>query len=125
MNNLSNAITICIGSNCGDRLAAISSAITGCRHFLNECKVSDIYETPEIHGKGAPYLNAVLSGRCDKDFAEMQASFKQMEIDCGRDELCRQQGRVPLDIDIVIWNSDIVRPSDFAQSFFQLGYSQL
>ena len=48
-----------------------------------------------------------------------------MEYDFGRDSEARERGDVPLDVDIVLFDAEIVRPRDFSQSFFRIGYESL
>lgn len=121
----SHLVWLSFGSNCGEREALISKAIKIIGESLKEVSFSDIYETPEIHGKGAPYLNAVMKGHTFKSFEIFNQELKEYEISEGRDSECRLRGLVPIDIDIVIWDSKVIRPKDFSASFFQLGYQNL
>ena len=34
-------------------------------------------------------------------------------------------GKIPLDIDIVVWNGEIIRPQDWKQDYFQTGLKEL
>ena len=34
-------------------------------------------------------------------------------------------GVIPIDLDIVIWNNNIIREKDFNQKYFQIGWHQL
>lgn len=118
-------VVVSLGSNEHPRCRRIEEAIAAMRSLLSDCEVSDIYETPEIHGIGDPYMNAVLSGRTRMDQVELERFSKQYEIEVGRDVMARKEGRVPIDIDIVIWDGTVVRPKDYAQSFFKIGYTAL
>ena len=40
------------------------------------------------------------------------------------DEL-RANGIEPIDLDIVVWNGEVVRPADYAQQYFQKGWHQI
>jgi 2-amino-4-hydroxy-6-hydroxymethyldihydropteridine diphosphokinase len=35
------------------------------------------------------------------------------------------KGNVPIDIDIVLWNGDIIKENDFKQSYFQIGWNEI
>lgn len=118
-------VVMSLGSNEHPRCGRIMEAISAMRVLLSHCKVSGIYETPEIHGCGDPYMNAVLSGRTSMDRTDLERFSKQYEVEAGRDALARKEGRVPIDVDIVIWDGTVVRPKDYAQSFFKIGFTAL
>lgn len=122
---LLHEVVVSLGSNEHPRCRRIEEAIATMRRVLSECEVSDIYETPEIHGFGDPYMNAVLAGRTRMNHAALEHFSKQYELGAGRDVMAREEGRVPIDIDIVIWDGTVVRPKDYAQSFFRIGYTAL
>lgn len=118
-------VVVSVGSNCGDRAENVRGALEWLSAHIMDTRCSDIYETPEIHGKGSPYMNAVLVGSTPQDIAELNASFKKYELSQGRDADARAAGMVPIDVDIVVWNGEVIRPGDYAATFFKLGYGQL
>lgn len=118
-------VVLSFGSNSGDRTANITDALEWFGSLASDCRFSSIYETPEIHGHGAPYMNAVASGSLDVDLCSFERLTKLYEVKKGRDTSCRLQGKVPIDIDIVIWNTDILRHNDFGCEFFQIGYREI
>lgn len=118
-------VVLSFGSNCGDRIANIVNALEWFSSLATDSCFSSIYETPEIHGHGTPYMNAVASGYIVVDFDSFERQTKLYEVRNGRDTSCRLQGKVPIDIDIVICNNDILRPYDFGCEFFQIGYMEL
>lgn len=126
-NSLENQIEIIVslGSNYGNRTRNVEEAILWMNNVADRCKNSSIYETTEIHGIGKPYMNAVLKGRTAISFDLLQEMMKAYEIEHGRTMERRARGEVPIDIDIVIWDSKVIRPLDFGREFFKIGYSQL
>lgn len=114
-----------LGSNCGDRRKNVTSAMEYVQGIITVTGCSSIYETPEIHGLDRLYYNAVLRGATNMDYDDFNRLLKSFEIAAGRDEECRLKGDVPVDIDIVIWNGSVVRPKDFAQDFFRIGYREI
>lgn len=118
-------VVLSFGSNCGDRIANIVNALEWFRSLAADCCLSSIYETPEIHGHGAPYMNAVASGYIVVDFDSFERQTKLYEVRNGRDTSSRLQGKVPIDIDIVMRDNEILRPLDFSCEFFQIGYKEL
>ena len=71
-------------------------------------------------GTAAPYMNAVASGCTELDYCALNRLAKDFEVEYGRDADCRKRGVVPIDIDIVIWKSETLRPLDFSREFFRL-----
>lgn len=125
-------LVIGLGSNCGDRRAAISGAIEWLRKILTDFRVSEIYETPPYGHVGRPYMNAVVSGRYGRNplfnaaiLASLERECKRYEYEHGRNEAARQRGDVPIDIDIVKAGEQILRPADFKRQFFRIGYLQI
>lgn len=119
-------VVLGLGANHGDRYATLNRAMTSLSQVLENFRCSNFYETPAI-GKNSTgtYLNAVVSADTTLSMQDLDALLKQLEIEAGRDELARSRGEVPLDLDIVVYADTIVRPRDYAQSFFRIGYCQL
>lgn len=118
-------IVVSLGSNCGDRRQKVEDAILWLAGSLADFKTSSIYETPPVGHQGSNYMNAVAEGLIDVSVPEFEKSCKRYEEESGRDAEARLDGRVPIDIDIVIADSDILRTEDFRRGFFQIGYLQL
>lgn len=121
----SNKAVLCIGSNREPKISNVEKGLRNIRRLLTNVSSSEIYETPEIYGKGAPYANAVVSGDTICGLDELNHILKQLELNAGRDAEARNKGEVPLDIDIVMWNGSVIREKDFRQSFFQIGFKFL
>lgn len=118
---MNNQVVICIGGNLEPRVGNVAAARDWLLTVLNDPQVSDIYETPEIHGIGRPYMNMVISGTTDLDVDSLNMMCKDFEIKSGRDAEARLRGDVPVDIDIVRCNDRILRPEDYRQQFFRIG----
>lgn len=118
-------VTLCLGSNAGDRSGNVAKAIRRLADILTDMKISVIYETPEIHGIGTPYCNAVVEGFTAEDARKLNQRLKLLEILQGRTVVMRRLGIVPIDIDIVMMDDKIIRPKDYEQSFFQIGYKEI
>ena len=122
---MSHNVVLSLGSNYGDRRANVLSAVEWAKVILDFCRVSSVYETEEIHGKGSPYYNCLIGGTVDVSYENLIESTKRYELDNGRDRMARMAGYVPIDIDIVVWDGEVVRPSDYSQNFFKKGYSEI
>ncbi len=70
-------------------------------------------------------MNAVVEIRTSLSFELLQDACKMFEISSGRDLKCREQGLVPIDIDIVMWNNEILRPKDHTCDFFKIGFNSM
>lgn len=114
-----------IGSNCGDRLQNVKDGIEWLSHILTQFRVSPIYATPDCNGSQREYLNAVASGKTCLTPEAIDRLSKEYETNCGRDAAARACNNVPIDIDLVVYSSELLRPRDFAREFFQIGFRQI
>ena len=119
------SLVISLGSNCGDRKSQIRDALEWLKNILIQTKCSEIYETPCAKNTGNPYLNAVIAGYYQGTGYEMEDMLKEKERQMGRHAQCRESGDVPIDMDIVIMDGEIIKNWDYRQKFFKIGYSQI
>jgi 2-amino-4-hydroxy-6-hydroxymethyldihydropteridine diphosphokinase len=120
-----NWTAVSIGSNSHDREEQVKRAMDFLSGMLADAKTSSSYSTPAINGKDADYANAVTEGGSDDDFDELNAKLKDYEARCGRRPNHKQNGDVPIDLDIVIWNGNVLRERDYERDYFQRGWKQL
>lgn len=120
-----NTLVISLGSNSPDREWQMRHAIERIKKHFSNVKLSDIYETPEHSGKYEPYLNCVIIAETNMELDEANKFMKQWESLCGRTPNSKLIGVIPIDLDIVIWNYETIRPVEFGRSYFQQGYIQL
>ena len=66
------------------------------------------------------YLNAVCVGQTDKTPEDVSSFLKQMEVEMGRLRGVEAQGRVAIDLDLVEWNGEILRPKDAVQGYYRV-----
>ncbi|MBD5172621.1 MAG: 2-amino-4-hydroxy-6-hydroxymethyldihydropteridine diphosphokinase [Bacteroidales bacterium] len=120
------SVVVSLGSNFGLREESVSNAIDFLRSLKeDDFEVSHIYETPDIHGLSHPYMNAVAFFSTSIALKDLSIIFKDYEILHGRTPEMRLKGLVPIDIDIVIVDGNIIRPKDFRCDFFRIGYESL
>lgn len=113
-------MAISLGSSCGDRSANVAAAIEWLRATFAHLKSSSIYRTPPISGIGEDYYNAVAVCDTDADLVEVNSLMKAYEQAHGR-----TSEAVTIDLDIVIYDGNIVRPKDFQREYFRRGYMEL
>lgn len=118
-------VVLGLGSNYGERRKNIISIISWLEGILLNMKKSRIYETPCALKSGRPYMNAVVLGDYTGTIVDLNQILKEKEIEFGRDDEGRSRGDVPIDIDIVIANGDIIKEWDYRQKFFQIGYQEI
>lgn len=114
-----------IGSNCGDRLLLIEESINWLTSHIAITSASEIYATPDCNGGKKEYLNAVVKGTTTYPAKALEAFCKEYESASGRTPLCRLQGDVPVDIDLVIYDGQILRPKDASREYFKIGYGMI
>lgn len=119
------SVVISIGSNCGDRKKSVSEALNWLKSILMQTECSEIYETPCARSLGTPYMNAVIKGFYSGDGIDLEDLLKDKELQMGRTSQCREKGEVPIDMDIVLMNNEIIKTWDYRQRFFQYGFKQL
>lgn len=120
-----NKLIISLGSNSRDRELQMECAVQHLTQILSKTVMSDIYESPAHNGVDAPYLNAVMLASTTKSIEEINAAFKQWEIECGRTAVSKQQGIIPIDLDVVVWNGEVIRATDYSRDYVSKGVAQL
>lgn len=118
-----------LGSNHGDREAHLRHAFSFLAEICTTAYYSSPYESPAMSGDSIAhkphYLNAVAAIEFDGDIPTLQAMLKACEVMEGRTAEMRAKGGVPLDMDVVIADGEILRPADFRRYFFRQGYEEL
>lgn len=122
---MKNSVVLSLGSNSDDCKQRMDECKKWLSCILSDATCSDVYETPALNGKDKNYLNAVFVGYSEFPFDILHTRLKQYEKDCGRTALSKVTGIVPIDIDIVMWNGDILRRRDFEMSYFKIGWEQI
>ena len=123
-------VAIAIGSNLGNRDAAVAFAITQLGSLLANIAISDTIETWPV-GEGTEdqnlYLNAVAVGDTDLSPRQLLEALLTIELGFGRERPARNAART-LDLDLILHDSEIVIEPGlevphprFRERFFVLG----
>ncbi len=120
-----NRVVVSLGSNCPDGEERVAASLQWLAQQLHEMRASTRYRTPALGDSTRSYCNAVAVGGCAIEIGELNRRFKEHECSCGRNAEARAAGVVPVDLDIVMWDNEILRPNDYKQRFFQIGWQQL
>ena len=120
-----NNVILSLGSNSHDSNEQMRRCIHWLQNTLQVTAKSTVYRTAATNGKDADYTNAVVAVGTSMPIDQLNGLMKQYERECGRTPQSKSLGSIPIDIDIEIFNGQIIRPNDFAQTYFSLGYQQL
>jgi 2-amino-4-hydroxy-6-hydroxymethyldihydropteridine diphosphokinase len=123
-------VAIAIGSNLGDREAAVAFAATRLSTLLSNFILSDVVETWPV-GEGTDdqnlYLNAAAIGDTDLSPRAVLDALIQIERDFGRERPFKNAPRT-LDLDLILLGDDVVSERGlevphprFRERFFVLG----
>jgi 2-amino-4-hydroxy-6-hydroxymethyldihydropteridine diphosphokinase len=97
-----------LGSNLGDRMGNLRSAVERLSQKLTVKKVSSVYETEPVYFKEQPlYLNAALSAVTNLAPFELLRFVKDIETDLGRQPSFRNAPRT-IDIDILFYGHRVI-----------------
>ena len=97
-----------LGSNLGDRMSNLASAIECLYHKVNLKKLSSVYETEPVGYKEQPaFFNMVLLGMTSLNAFELLRFVKSIESALGRQPGFRNAPR-PIDIDILFYADKII-----------------
>lgn len=120
-----NKVVFSLGSNCDDALVEMNKCIAWLTSLLTVINVSHIYETAALNGKDKNYLNAVFVGYTDMQYELVKTLMKEYEKSQGRTPESKALGVIPIDIDVVMWNEEVMRNGDFMQTYFQIGWNEV
>ena len=102
-------IALALGSNMGDRLAALGAAIDGLSLYIKTQSISPLYETPAAYITDLPlYLNATLIGETRLSALTLLWSIKELEAELGRRPTYHYGPRL-IDIDILFYGDQIIK----------------
>lgn len=112
-----NFVVLSIGSNSSDREWQMKQALNHLNKMFKKCVASETYEFAAHNGIDAPYLNQVVLAKTLMPLEDINVAMKQWETICGRTPSSKQQGVIPIDIDIVIFNGEMIKPVDYSRQY--------
>lgn len=120
-----NTCVLSLGSNVATREEMLKRAISYLGTVMEVDAVSDIYTTEPWGGGDKMYANCVLRAKTGMCYDSLNALLKRWEEENGRDAESRLRGDVPVDVDVVCWNGEIVRPKELEREYFLKGYRRI
>lgn len=101
-----------LGSNLGDRLGNLRTALRALEERMPIAKKSSVYESlPHGVGEQPLYLNMVVQTTTDMPPRQLLALAKKIEQDLGRLPQSHQAPR-PIDVDILLYGNHVYKDDD-------------
>jgi len=105
-------VYLALGSNLGDRMGNLVSAVERLSQKMTIKKVSSVYETEPVYYEEQPlYFNAVLSAVTELEPFALLRFVKSIESDLGRQPSFRNAPRL-IDIDILFYGDLVVQTEE-------------
>ena len=103
------AVAIGLGSNLGDRHAHLRFGVERLREFLQDIRVSPLYETDPVGDTDQPpFLNAVCVGRTVLSARQLLSQLQDAERAAGRRRGARRFGPRTLDLDLLVYGPAVL-----------------
>lgn len=123
---MANKAIICIGSN-KDRSENIDQVIRTLQaHYpgarFSTPEMADAVDLPE---GSKPFLNLVAMLPTLEEKEELIAFLKELEEDMGRDPDDDEEGIIPMDLDLIEWNEEVVKPLDLVRPYVISGLEEI
>lgn len=124
MNN-NHTCLVCLGSNLEARFH-LENAHTAFVRLFHEVRMGAIVKTVAEGDIIQPdYLNQAARFTTELGSEEVKTVLKSIEKENGRKPEDKQNGSVPLDIDLLIYDDKQLKPSDLSKTYVQLALQQL
>lgn len=106
------AAFIAMGTNLGDRAAALHEALRRMAQFASLQATSHLYESPPMYCTDQPrFLNAVCKVETPLSANQLLAELKSIELAMGRERTFRNGPRI-IDLDILFYADAVLSSSD-------------
>lgn len=124
MNN-NHTCLVCLGSNLEARFH-LENAHAAFVRLFHEVRMGAIVKTVAEGDIIQPdYLNQAARFTTELGSEEVKTVLKSIEKENGRKPEDKQNGSVPLDIDLLIYDDKQLKPSDLSKTYVQLALQQL
>lgn len=120
-----NTCIVGIGSNI-DADSNISKMLVILQNHVRIVKVSSMLRTKPIGIKNQPdYTNGAVKIESELNQEDLVALLKSIEDKMGRDRSVPKFGPRNIDLDIVVWNGEIVDPDYYTRDFLKKSVKEL
>lgn len=110
---------ISAGSNLPGKRGKLADACRGIAARCHHCRISQVVESADITGRGAPYANVALEITTPLTQDALEALLRDLETQGGRTPGSKTCGVMPLDLDLVQYDGRTVSLSDCDAPYFR------
>ena len=112
-------ILLGIGTNI-DTCFNMKQATDYLRYYFPNIKFTSTIETkPYGDMFTTPFINALAYFETDKSKDEIQLQLKLIEKKMGRKSSHKKEGVIIIDIDLIKWNNEVLKPDDLKRDYMQ------
>jgi 2-amino-4-hydroxy-6-hydroxymethyldihydropteridine diphosphokinase len=105
---MKHTVYIALGTNLGDRLTILHTAISSLLPEINVLAESHVYETPPWGYEDQPtFLNMVIKAETNLEPEPLLTYLKQLEVELGREQNFRWGPRL-IDLDILFYDDLVI-----------------
>ena len=119
--NMQSKVVIGLGSNWNGE-EQIKAADKLLKNYFNKISFSEgVYTEPIGMSQSNLFFNQVAIAYTSRSIEEVKIALKSMEKQLGRTPHSKQQGIIPIDIDLLQWNDQIFKPKDLEIAYIRQG----
>lgn len=116
--NISHTCLLCMGSNLDARLH-LKNAEESLQRLFPGIEWGEIVETqPERISNPQPFLNRAARIHTSLAMTEVRSLLKEIEQTNGRTPQSKEEGRIPLDIDLLTYDQQVLKPLDLKKNTY-------
>lgn len=120
-----NEIIVCIGSNRNPTANVECAGRLLCDYFTSLRFSAPVYTEPIGVGLSGLFLNQVVTAYTPDHPEEVNRVLKQIERQMGRTPQDKLRGDIPIDIDLLQWNDQVLKPADLQKEYVISGIRSL
>ena len=118
MNKEKHKLLLCLGSNFQSEEKVSAAKVLLEANFSN-LRFSDARLTAPLNmQRKTPFLNQLVVAETDKESTEVRRMLKAMERELGRTEHSKSEGIIPIDIDLLEWDSEVIHSEIIKNKYF-------
>ena len=122
---IEHIVYVGLGSNISP-LINIPEAVAQLRKFIKVDQLSSVWETPAIGSKGPNFLNAVARIHTNLNMSDLKDKvLREIETNMGRVRTTDKNAPRPIDLDILIFDEDIVDKEIWDQAHLAMPLAEL
>lgn len=123
--NMQSKVVIGLGANWNGE-EQIKAADKLLKNYFNKISFSEgVYTEPIGMSQSNLFFNQVAIAYTSRPIEEVKNALKSMEKQLGRTPHSKQQGIIPIDIDLLQWNDQILKLQDLERAFIRQGIESI